>query len=135
MILLTSRHTNHLSRKDRPNTLPPTTSEARRYHNCYTWNKRTTHTKIRIIPNKTGERRLQGQQKAIKILPEGNSIAGTHHFTNLNQTKQKTDAIDKLNPPTDTKTLKSFLGAIQYFAKFIPNFSEKTDNMRQLLRK
>ena len=49
--------------------------------------------------------------------------------------KEKTDAINKLEPPTNTKTLKSFLGAIQYFAKFIPNLSEKTDNMRQLLKK
>ena len=49
--------------------------------------------------------------------------------------KEKTDAISKLEPPTSTKTLKSFLGAIQYFAKFIPNLSEKTDNMRQLLKK
>ena len=49
--------------------------------------------------------------------------------------KGKTDAINKLKPPTNTKTLKSFLGAIQNFAKFIPNFSEKTDNMRQLLYK
>ena len=49
--------------------------------------------------------------------------------------KEKTDAINKLNPPTNTKTLKLFLGAIQFFAKFIPNLSEKTDNMRQLLKK
>ena len=49
--------------------------------------------------------------------------------------KEKTDAINNLDPPTNTKTLKSFLGAIQYFAKFIPNLSEKTDNMRQLLKK
>ena len=49
--------------------------------------------------------------------------------------KQKTEAINKLNPPTNTKTLKSFSGAIQYFAKFIPKLSEKTDNMRQLLKK
>ena len=52
--------------------------------------------------------------------------------------KEKTDAINKLNPPTNTKTLKSFLGAIQYFqyfAKIIPNLSEKTDNIRQLLKK
>ena len=42
---------------------------------------------------------------------------------------------NKLNPPTNTKTLKSFLGAIQYFAKFIPNLSEKTDHMRQMLKK
>ena len=44
--------------------------------------------------------------------------------------KEKTDAVNKLEPPTNTKTLKSFLGAIQYFPKFIPNLSEKTDNMR-----
>ena len=37
--------------------------------------------------------------------------------------------------PTNTKTLTSFLGAIQYFAKLIPNLSEKIDNMRQLLEK
>ena len=49
--------------------------------------------------------------------------------------KENTDAINKLSPPTNTKTLKSFLGAIQYFAKFIPNLSEKTDNIRHLLKK
>ena len=49
--------------------------------------------------------------------------------------KEKTDAINKLEPPTNTKTLKSFLGAILSFAKFIPNLSEKTDNLRQLLKK
>ena len=53
----------------------------------------------------------------------------------IRSNKQKTEAINKLNPPTNTKTLKSFSGAIQYFAKFIPNLSEKTDNMRQLLKK
>ena len=49
--------------------------------------------------------------------------------------KEKTDAINKIKHPTNPKTFKSFLGAIQYFAKFIPNLSEKTDNMRQLLKK
>ena len=49
--------------------------------------------------------------------------------------KEKTDAINKLEPPTNTKTLKSFLGAIQYFAKFMPYLSEKMDNMRKLFKK
>ena len=49
--------------------------------------------------------------------------------------KEKTDAINKLKTHTETKTLKSFLGAIQFFAKFIPNLPETTDNMRQLLKK
>ena len=36
--------------------------------------------------------------------------------------KEKTKAINKLNPPTNTKTLKSFLGAMQYFAKILSEF-------------
>ena len=40
-----------------------------------------------------------------------------------------------MNPPTNKKTLTLILGAIQFFAKFIPNLSEKTDNRRQLLKK
>ena len=39
--------------------------------------------------------------------------------------KIKTDAMNQLEQPTNTKTLKSFLGAIQYFAKFKPNLSKK----------
>ena len=50
------------------------------------------------------------------------------------QTKKK-HAINELSTPTNTKTLKLFLGAIQYLAKFIPNLSEKTDNMRRLQKK
>ena len=48
---------------------------------------------------------------------------------------EKTDTINKLSPPTITKALKSFPGALQYFAKFISNLSENNDNMRQLLKK
>ena len=44
-------------------------------------------------------------------------------------------AITELKPPKNTKELKSFLGAIQYLAKFIPKLSEKTDNLRSSLKK
>ena len=64
-------------------------------------------------------------------------MAWTYNITRRYQTKkkEKTDAINKLKHPSNTKTIKSFLGAIQYFAKFIPNLSEKTDKIRQLLKK
>ena len=63
-------------------------------------------------------------------------MARTHNLTRRNQTQQrKTDAINELEHPTNTKTLESFLGVIQYFAKFIPKISEKTDNVKQLLKK
>ena len=58
-----------------------------------------------------------------------------YHKMALDQTKKKRATINKLKPPTVTNTLKSFIGGIQYVANFIPNYSEKTDNMRQLLKK
>ena len=37
--------------------------------------------------------------------------------------------------PENPKQLKSFLGAIQYLAKFLPRLSERTDKLRKLLKK
>ena len=49
--------------------------------------------------------------------------------------EKKVEAISKLNQPENTKDLKSFLGAIQYMAKFLPKFSERTNRLRKLLKK
>ena len=49
--------------------------------------------------------------------------------------EEKIEAILKLNPPENTKELKSFLGAKQYVAKFLPKLSEQTDRLRKLLKK
>ena len=49
--------------------------------------------------------------------------------------EEKVEAILKLNPPENTKELKSFLGAILYMAKFLPKLSERTDRLRKLLKK
>ena len=37
--------------------------------------------------------------------------------------------------PENLKQLKSFLGAIQYLAKFLPRLSERTDKLRKLLKR
>ena len=49
--------------------------------------------------------------------------------------EEKVKAILRLKPPENTKELKSFLGAIQYMAKFLPKFSERTEKLRKLLKK
>ena len=49
--------------------------------------------------------------------------------------KKKGEAILKFKPPENTKELKSFLGAIQYMAKYLPKFSERTDRLKKLLKK
>ena len=60
------------------------------------------------------------------------------HEINKNGIKpneEKVEAILKLKALENTKDLKSFLGAIQYLAKFLPKLSERTDQLRKLLKK
>ena len=49
--------------------------------------------------------------------------------------KVKVKAILELKHPENPKQLKSFLGAIQYLAKFLPKLSERLDRLRKLLKK
>ena len=49
--------------------------------------------------------------------------------------KEKVKAILDLKHPENPKQLKSFLGAIQYLAKFLPSLSERTDKLQKLLKK
>ena len=92
--------------------------------------KVTTNPEIRNSPTKTRKRRLQSQQKAIKVLPKRDSMAGTHHLTRWYQIEQKkTEAINKLNPPTNTKILKFFLGA---FKKFWPKSYQTYSEMNKM---
>ena len=49
--------------------------------------------------------------------------------------QDKLEAITKIEIPKNEKELKSFLGAIQYLAKYIENLSAQTDILRKLLKK
>ena len=55
--------------------------------------------------------------------------------TGIKPNEEKVEAIQKRKSPNKTKELKSFLGAIQYLAKFFLKLSEKTDRLRKLLKK
>ena len=47
--------------------------------------------------------------------------------TGIKPNKEKVKAILDLEHPENQKQLKSFLGAIQYLAKFLPRLSERTE--------
>ena len=55
--------------------------------------------------------------------------------TEIKPNTEKVKAILDLKHPENQKQLKSFLGAIQYLAKFIPRLSERTERLRRLLKK
>ena len=60
-----------------------------------------------------------------------------HHISKdgIKPNEEKTLPITNLEHPNNPKELKSFLGAVQYFSKFIKDLSKLTDRMRQLLKK
>ena len=108
-ILRSSRHTDQLPRENRPNTWSPNISMARWYANCNTRNKRTTHQKRGISPNKIRKRRLQSQQKKSNFNQKGTVWLGrTISEDGIRPNREKTEAINNSEAPTYTNTLKSF---------------------------
>jgi hypothetical protein len=49
--------------------------------------------------------------------------------------KEKVRAVMEMNKPTSAQELQTFLGFIQYLSKFLPNMSEVSAPLRQLLEK
>jgi hypothetical protein len=49
--------------------------------------------------------------------------------------KAKVEAVDKLPPPTDIKSLRSFLGHVGFYRRFIKDFSKITKPLTNLLQK
>jgi len=48
---------------------------------------------------------------------------------------QKIETINNASPPTSTSAVRSFLGIATYCTKFIPNFSDVSEPLRQLTKK
>jgi hypothetical protein len=49
--------------------------------------------------------------------------------------KAKVEAVEKLLPPTDIKSLRSFLGHAGFYRRFIKNFTKITKPLTNLLQK
>ncbi len=47
----------------------------------------------------------------------------------------KVEAVIKMPPPTDVSSLKSFLGSVQFYGKFIPNLATMAEPLYRLMKK
>ncbi|XP_029054611.2 uncharacterized protein K02A2.6-like [Osmia bicornis bicornis] len=54
--------------------------------------------------------------------------------TRISVANEKIKAVEGLKKPTDKKSLQRILGLFNYVAKFIPNYSELTASLRELLK-
>jgi hypothetical protein len=50
-------------------------------------------------------------------------------------TKLKVETVEQLPPPTDVKSLRSFLGRARFYRRFVKDFSKITKPLTQLLQK
>ena len=53
----------------------------------------------------------------------------------IKPTNANIQAIQSLKPPTNVKGIRSFLGTVNFYGKFIPNIAEKRKPLNDLLRK
>ena len=77
------------------------------------------HTrKLYSVLTKLENEGYRARKKKIIIQPKKTIwLRHTISQDGIRPNKEKTDAIIKLEPPTNSETLKSFLGAIQFFCK------------------
>ena len=68
-------------------------------------------------------------------LPEVTYIGHLLTKDGIHPDPRKVEAIHSLKTPTDVKSLKRFLGMVNYLAKFLPKLSEMTQPLRNLEKK
>ena len=99
-------------------------------------NKQDHDKKLFDVLNKLEKAGYRASKKKSEFFMKQTNWLGHEIDENrIKPNEEKVEAILKLNPPENTKELKSFLGAIQYMAKFLPKLSERTDRLRKLLKK
>ena len=92
--------------------------------------------KLFDILNKLGKAGYRASKRKSEFVTNRTKWLGHEIDKNgIKPNEEKIEAILKLNSQKNTKELKSFLGAIQYMAKFLPKISEQTDQLRKLLKK
>ena len=134
-ILRSCRYPNYFPREDRPNS--------RVFHTSVddiivvTRGDRTEHEKkLFDVLRKLQDAGYRASEKKLEFFLNKTKWLG-HEIdeAGIKPNTEKVKAILDLKPPENQKQLKSFLGAIQYLAKFLPRLSERTERLRKLLKK
>ncbi|XP_044755743.1 uncharacterized protein K02A2.6-like [Coccinella septempunctata] len=85
--------------------------------------------RVKTIGLKLNKDKTQFCQKSVKFMGQIISTQG------LRPQESKVKAIEDMCPPTNVKELQRFLGFVNYLGQYIKNLSQKTTNLRLLLKK
>ena len=75
------------------------------------------------------------REKCVFMLPSVEYLGHRISADGLHPTAEKTTAIADAPPPRDVSQLRSFLGMVNYYAKFLPNLSSTLAPLYRLLEK
>ena len=107
-----------------------------RYNCSNTGSKQDHDIKLFDVPNKLEKAGYRANKnKSEFFMNETKWLGRGINENGIKPNEQKMEAILKLKAPENTNNLESFVGAIQYMAKFLLKLSERTDRLRKLLRK
>ena len=92
--------------------------------------------RLKKVLDRVEEVNLKLNQKKCQIRKEEIAYVG-HLLTKdgLKPDPEKIRAVQAMTKPSNTKELETFLGFIQYLAKFLPNMTEVSAPLRKLLKK
>lgn len=85
--------------------------------------------RVRKINLKLNVKKCEIGLQKIKFLGQNFECSG------MSPEMNKVDAIQNMPQPTCVKDLQRFLGMVNYLANYLPNMSEKSVNLRKLLKK
>ena len=92
--------------------------------------------RLKQVLNRAREVNIKFNAKKCRIRQE--EVPSVGHVLSkegLRPDPEKIRAVQEMQPPQNTKELKSFLGFIQYLAKFMPNMASESAPLRELLEK
>ena len=89
--------------------------------------KQNHEKKLFDVLNKLEKAGYQSKRKSEFFINQTKWLGHEIDENGIKPNEEKVEAILRLKPPENTKELKSFLGAIQYMAKFLPKLSGRTD--------
>ena len=75
------------------------------------------------------------ENKCVYMMPEVEYLGHRINSQGLQSAESKVDAITEAPPPKDVSELKSFLGMVNYYGKFLPNLATTLAPLYRLLRK
>jgi len=91
---------------------------------------------VKLILTALRERNFYAKLSKCKFLVEEIEFLG-HVITKdgVKTDPRKTEALKALPIPTSAQEVRRFLGMSGYYRKFVPNYAEKTNHLRMLIRK